>query len=47
MRYGKVLLWSDGDDARWIYVIVGRIVVTLDVVEVYGLTYAVDLVEIA
>jgi len=40
------LIGTKGDDAGWIDVVVGDVVMPLDVVEVYGVGDAVGLIEV-
>jgi hypothetical protein len=46
VRSGQILVGTKGNDAGWIDVVVGDVVVPLDVVEVHGLGDAVSLIEI-
>lgn len=46
MRRRQVLFWSDRNDAGGIDVVMGDIVVPLDMIEMYGFSNAVCLVEV-
>ena len=40
------MVGAKGDDAGWINVVVGDVIVPLDVVEIYGIGDAVGLIEV-
>ena len=46
MGGGEILVGTEGDDSSRIDVVVGDVVVTFDVIEVYGVGDAVGLIEV-